>query len=356
MYQFTTTTIINSSLDSNGTTARYTGSAAGLTVTRVGTFKKANIVSVHKRAYQAGVKEVATVTVPTIAAGLVARLEIEVRIVQNQTDSEYANFSQFFKKPVIVEVLATGTANTDAKALAAQITAMKDRWGFSYITAVADDSTGVITLTATANNQAFYSVKVLKEDGSTSNSIIEPKYADVTAGTFSVTTKGKVGFGDDDHMVRSIMLPTYENTRYFGTNKEERPILGGNYSQYTLRYQVDKHVDDGIVSGGKSITTHVFYVKSDLVSGFEQELTDAGLTFGLSVTTDDASIGLSEAETTTVVAANAIGAVTFTSGTTATATVNSTTGVVTPLAAGTTVITGTDAVGNTGTVTITVVE
>ena len=40
MYQFTTTTIINSSLDSNGTTARYTGSAAGLTVTRVGTFKK----------------------------------------------------------------------------------------------------------------------------------------------------------------------------------------------------------------------------------------------------------------------------------------------------------------------------
>ena len=54
MYQFTTTTVLNSSLDSNGTTAKYSGSATGLNVTRVGSFKKANIVSIYKNAYVAG--------------------------------------------------------------------------------------------------------------------------------------------------------------------------------------------------------------------------------------------------------------------------------------------------------------
>ena len=39
MYQFTTTTIINSNLDSNGVTAKYSGDAAKFVVTRVNTFK-----------------------------------------------------------------------------------------------------------------------------------------------------------------------------------------------------------------------------------------------------------------------------------------------------------------------------
>jgi hypothetical protein len=353
MYQFTTTTILNSNKDSNGTTDRYTGSAAGLTVTRVGTFKKANIVSVYKRAYQAGVLEIAHVTVPAITSGLVARLEVEVRLVQNQTDSEYANFSQFFKKPVVVEVLATGTPATDATALAAQINGMKDRWGFSYITASTNGAD--IILTAITSNQAFFSVKVLKEAGYTNNSLVEPKYEDVTGGTFHIATAGKVGFGDDEYMIKSIMLPTYENSRYFGTNKEERPIIGGNYSQYTLRYQVEKHIDDGIVSGGTAITTHVFYVKSDLVSGFEQELTDASLTFKVALTAAKSTLDVSDGDTgTTITATNAVGALAFVSATPTVVTVNATTGAVTLVGVGTSVITATDAVGNTGTVTITV--
>ena len=46
MYQFTTTNIINSNLDSNGTTTKFAGSTTALTVTRVGKFLKASIVSV----------------------------------------------------------------------------------------------------------------------------------------------------------------------------------------------------------------------------------------------------------------------------------------------------------------------
>lgn len=352
MYQFTTTTIINSNLDPNGTTAKYTGSATAFNVTRVNKFLTNKIVSVNKRPYAPGVKEVAKVTIPTVTAGKVIRLTIDVRLSQ-QTDSEYANTYLYFKKPVVVEVLATGTAATDATALVNAIKGLKDRYGFSYVSA-ALVNTADVQVTATNNNQRFWSMVVESEKAST-NSIIQPEYDNVTAGTFSVTTPGKVGFGDDEYMIKSIMLPTYENSRYFGTNKEERPVIGGNYTQYTLRYSITKDGNDGIVAGGTSITTHVFYVKSNLVSEFEQELADAGITFGLSVTTDDDTIDLSAAETTTVVASNAVGQVTFTSGTIATATVNSSTGVVTPVAVGTTVITGTDSAGNTGTVTIRVV-
>jgi hypothetical protein len=273
MYQFSTQTIINSSLDSNGSTAKYSGSSTGLVVTRVGTFKKDNIVSIYKNPYAAGVKEVAKVRIPTVTSGKVIRLSLDVRLSQS-TQSEYANSFLHFGKPVVVEIIASGTAGTDATSLVAQINGLKDRFGVSYVTAAVID-TDYVRVTATDNNQRFYNIVVSKELASY-NSIIQPEYEDVTAGTFSVTTAGKVGFGDDEYMIKSIMIPTYENTRHFGINKEERPILGGNYTQYTLRYVITKDGTDGIVGGGTSITTHVFYVKSDLVTGFEAAIINAG--------------------------------------------------------------------------------
>ena len=71
------------------------------------------------------------------------------------------------------------------------------------------------------------------------------------------------------------MVPTIENTRAFGINQEERPVLGGNYSQFTLRYDIPKDSDDGVWAGARSITTHVFYVKSNLASAFKAEIIKA---------------------------------------------------------------------------------
>lgn len=273
MYQFTTTNIINSSLDSNGTTAKYAGTTTYLNVTRVGKFLKDNILSITKRAYYAGVKEVAKVQIPTIATGLVARLTVDVRLSQ-ETHSEYANIALAFKKPVTVEVIATGTAATDAAALVAQLNGLKDRFGSSYLVA-AVVTTDYVQVTATETSQKIYSMVVEKEKAST-NSIIMPEYENVSGSTFSVTTIGKQGFGDDNWMARKIMLPTAENVRYFGISKDERPVIGGNYNQYTLKYKVAKD-DDGIVSGGYSITTHVFYVLGSLVAAFEAEIVKVGV-------------------------------------------------------------------------------
>ena len=348
MYQFTTTTIINSNLDSNGVTAKYSGDANAFIVTRVNTFKKANIVSVYKRAYSAGVKEVAKVTVPTIAAGTVARLTVDVRLSQ-QTDSEYANSYLYFKKPVVIEIIASGTAATDATAFKNQLIALKDRFGFAYITATTSGAD--IILTATNNNQRFFSATIEKEKAST-NSIILPEYENVTAGTFSVTTPGKIGFGDDEYMIKSLMIPTLENTRYFGINKEERPILGGNYTEFVIRYSVDK-VDDGIVTGLKSITTHVFYVKSDLVAAFETEiLKTVGTLTSLSVSAVDTALVVGTDDTEALVVTGAIGSVTYATSDAAVATVAA--GTVTAVGAGSATITVTDAAGNTASIDFTV--
>ena len=270
MFQYTTTTVINSALDSNGVTLKYSGDANAFKVTRVGTFKKDNIKSVYERAYSAPTKEVATITVPSVTAGKVIRLEVDVRLSQN-TYSEYANSYLHFKKPVVVEVISTATPATDAAALAKQVAGLQDRFGESYIKAT--NAGAVITLEAKNQYQRFHNAEI-SEEVLSPNSLVQPEYK-VVSTDFAVTVPGKVGFGDDAYMIASIMVPTIENTRAFGINQEERPILGGNYSQFTLRYDIPKDSNDGIWTGARSITTHVFYVKSDLVNTFRTEITKA---------------------------------------------------------------------------------
>ena len=270
MFQYTTTTVINSALDSNGVTLKYSGDANAFKVTRVGTFKKDNIKSVYERAYSAPTKEVATITVPTVAAGKVIRLEVDVRLSQN-TYSEYANSYLYFKKPVVVEVIATADATANAAALAKQVAGLQDRFGESYIKAT--NAGAVITLEAKNQYQRFHNAEI-SEEVLSPNSLVQPEYK-VVSTDFAVTVPGKVGFGDDAYMIASIMVPTTENTRMFGINQEERPILGGNYSQFTLRYDIPKDSNDGIWTGARSITTHVFYVKSDLVNAFRTEIAKA---------------------------------------------------------------------------------
>ena len=349
MYQFTTTTVINSALDSSGI-AKYVGSAASFEVKRVNKFIKANITSINKRPYQAGVKEIAQITVPTLTANKVGRLTIDIRLSQS-TNSEYASTYLYFKKPVDVEIIATGTAATDAAAFVAQLNSLKDRYGYTYVTASVAGA--VITLTAKDNYQRFFSVTVSEQTANT-ESITMWDY--VVKATGAVTTPGLIGFGDDDWMVRAVQIPTAENVRYFGINKEERPILGGNYSEYVIRYTLTKDYTDGIVGRGTSVTTHVFYVLNSLVSAFETELAKVGVPFTVVATIDDTT--LANGQSAQLTATNNVGPVTWTitSGGTAITSLNASTGAVVAHATndGTVVFRATDSVGNYGEVTATV--
>ena len=368
MYQFTTTNVINSQyvkdydgndlLDSAGSQiAKVTGTSAGLNVPKVGNFKKANIVSIYKRPYAAGVKEVAVVRIPVITSGLVAKFAVVIKLA-GSTQSEYVNYSLDFLKPITVEVLATGTAATDAAAIVAQLNLLKDRFGSKYFTA-AVTNTDYVQITCKQYEQRVKSM-VISKSAASYNSMIDPQYEDVSSTTFSVTTAGKLGFGDTNWMLRRVMLPTAENVRVFGISKDERPVLDGNYSEYVLRYSLDKDGTDGIVSGGKSVTTHVFYVISGEVSRFETAISNVGLTVPATLqaaATGNGTLSTGSDETDQLVWSGGVGAVTFSSDQPTRATVGATTGLVTTAgvtATGAVVITATDSVGNTDTVSYTI--
>ena len=53
MFQFTTTTLINDALDYTTKLPRWVAKDETLQIKRVGTFKKANVTAMYKRAYSA---------------------------------------------------------------------------------------------------------------------------------------------------------------------------------------------------------------------------------------------------------------------------------------------------------------
>lgn len=271
MYQFTTTSVINNNLDSSGK-PKYIGDASGLHVKRVGKFKTAGIVdsTVWKNAYRAGVLETAGLTIPALTVGETLRLYVSVKLEQNAFSSYAVSNSQDFKSDINIEVISTGVAADDATALVAAYSKTVTTYEGSPKLNVSNVG-ALITIEASNLYQRFDVVEAQVETAN-GNSIASPTYVEVATG---VVTPGVAAFGSDEYMLRTIKIPTLDNTRQWGVDTDGRPIIGGNYSQYTLRYSIEKDGTDGIRGGGQSITTHVFFIPAALVADWEAELTDA---------------------------------------------------------------------------------
>lgn len=277
MFQFTTTTIINSNkavdaqgnqlLDNEGADlTKFAGDAEKgvLRVFGTGIFKSENIKSVYKRASSVGVREVSTIAIPTkpaIPVGTLLRLEVNVKL-HGRVQSDYTSYNGDFSKPAVIDILSTGDAEADAKEFARLYNKLKTEYGYNMFTVKANS--GTLTLTARENGQLL-SAELL-EVGKLGSALI-PTITSLAKST--VTTSGKKGFGDTPHMLQSIAIPTYENTRHFGILKDERPIVGAAYTQYTLKYEVLSGEDDIWNSAKKATTTHVFWVIKDLVADFD---------------------------------------------------------------------------------------
>ena len=278
MFQFTTTTIINSNqavdvqgndlLDNKGDKlTKFAGDAKQLRVFGTGIFKAENIKSVYKRASSKGVREVSTIVIPTAEAKTLLRLEVNVKL-HGRVQSDYTSYNGDFSKPAVIDILSTGVAATDAAEFARLYNKLKTEYGYNMFTAKADGAT--LTLTARENGQLISAE--LFEVGELGLKLI-PKITSLAKST--VETSGKKGFGDTPHMLQSIAIPTYENTRHFGILKDERPIVGAAYTQFTLKYEVLSGEDDIWNSAKKATTTHVFWVIDSLADNFEAEIVKA---------------------------------------------------------------------------------
>ena len=277
MFNFTTNTVINSpfaldvegkpKLDHNGADlARYFEKDGKFHVIGTGVYDKKNIRSIYKRGYQAGVREEAKLEFDKQDAGTILRLTTVIKLQEN-TKSTYVNFSYDFKQPLTVEITSTGVLADDIEALAKVINKMKVEYGRSLF--VAEATATQLNLKVRTFDQRFESIKLEKVDPDDNK--IAPEITLIKEG--EVTTPGGIGFGDDAWMIRAVEFPSYENSRHFRAIKDERPILGGNYSQYTLNYHVDMGEQQGVWQASNvTMTNHVFWVREDLVNEFEIEL------------------------------------------------------------------------------------
>ena len=103
----------------------------------------------------------------------------------------------------------------------------------------------------------------------------------VNGGIWKEVAKGEItkcvnGFGTYDQILKDLRLPTMESRRWEAVNKEELPIPGTLYNQYTLDYCVERGIlgTDAVGDMVKSLTHHVFFVPQALATAFEAELAD----------------------------------------------------------------------------------
>lgn len=292
MFQFTTTNVINSDKDLTTGKALYEVKNDTLVVKRVANFKKENIAAIYKAV--AVDPENAKVTIDltgvSATAGDVLRLSIYVGLSQASQDSRYSNDMIYKGKPFSVDFVWQDTAANSAKKLVETIKKYSLLvYGEKLLTA--SNSSAFITIEATNEYQRFKRVDLEKFEKTPDEYPYSGKYtvikslsnlASKTSTQLNGTTEGffagKEGFGTYSFLLHNLRLPTSARTRAFGINQDETPIVGAKYNQYTIHYCANRGVL-GLNAVGdtvKSVTTHVFYVKSDLASAFEALLEQVG--------------------------------------------------------------------------------
>ena len=276
MLNFTTTTIVNS------TDGLFSGSLANsgrLYVKNVGSFTALEIKKAYKKAATPEVIASTSVVTSTPAIGDIYRLVIDIELHKSDS-SIYARPWPTKGKPVYVEAIA---ASEDAVALAtALVKNASEYMNLVYDKQIlnvsniggSDGKTALSTITITGvdGTQNLKSV-VLEKWVENVESYAGGKWVNVVTATPS---NGKPAFGNYQHLIHNVVLPTYENTRDAILDVEgartNAPMLSGSYTQYVITKEADRDPYGMQAVGQKltSVTEHVFWVESAAVSEFEK--------------------------------------------------------------------------------------
>lgn len=297
MFQFTTTNVINSNKDlTTGKALWSTKDAAGdkpavLSVKRVGNFSANNVIAIYKAAAVDPELAKATIDLSQVsgATGDQFRLHIYIGLTQASQDSRYSNDLELKGKPFSVDFIWGEDASKTVEKLVKTINKYELLVYGDKLLNVTSKTT-FLTIEATNEYQRFVVLNIEKFDKSAYHGLGEysvvrsledldkkdtnAEVTDTAEGYFV----GKEGFGTYSFLLHNLRIPTSARTRAFGVNQDETPIIGAKYNQYTIYYCVNRGIlgDNAVGDLVKSRTTHVFYVKQDLASGFETALAKVG--------------------------------------------------------------------------------
>ena len=203
--------------------------------------------------------------------GKVIQLQLDL-ILQGSQDGAYAQFAVHKGEPFYCEyfVKATtaslGALATDFGAILNSYFLKGDRKELNVTVAGT-----VITITATTPYQRFVEANSAIVQV---NSAWDDAPLVIVEG--EVTVNGDEGKGQYWQLVKNLRLPTLERERFGAMLQDEKPVVGGQYIQYTLFLEADRGFTGSGAVGQKlqSATAHTFFVLSTLEDDFEDFFAD----------------------------------------------------------------------------------
>lgn len=297
MFQFTTTTVINSAKDyTNPSVDLFKGDSKYFDVKRVNRFKVKNIRSVYKQDPVAQSNAKATIDMAKVKTVLTTskatkgtfRVEIYVHLAQSNNNPLYSNTWVVKGRPWTFEFSATSTeeAGNIVDKIIKMITKFKLFTMDTEQLKVTKEGTKLV-LTAQDPYQIFSKVELQYFDPNigTTTGCCTPRGEYAPVENYGVTdvasiTPGNEGFGTFEWIMRNLRLPTAEQTRWNALYQDDRPMVGATYTQYTLEYCENRGIlgGDAVGEETKSVTTHVFFVNQTVKTQFEAALSAAGIT------------------------------------------------------------------------------
>lgn len=284
MFNFTTTTVVNSDKDTSGkdlfkaiTKTDPDGTIhKEVMVCRHLTFKDKNIQAIYKREYQAEKAPKVTIDLSGVAAEAatkdqIFRLNLYIRLSGSQ-DERYANALVYKGKPFLVEFPVK--AGEAATAIATKIVGIVNK----YQNMVYEDrlvkvtaSAGTVVLEGISGEQRFSKVAIEmwdKDEYVTKSELVNG--VDAT-GKITLNEVGANGFGTYRQILKDLRLPTADNTRWGRIVEDEAPIPGAKYDQYTIYYCVNRGPlgSDVVGQNVTSVTCHVFFINKNLTTAWE---------------------------------------------------------------------------------------
>lgn len=293
MFQFTTTTVINSNEDyTSGLKPLWSAQEAAndkpasMNIKRHLNFKQPNVVSITKAEYTA--PKFAKATLDLSYLGKTEgnfRIAMYIKLASTSANSYYANDLVFKGKPLYIEfVWKKGEA---AETVAKKIKDIVKKYMLMVyekdLVKVDVEGTKVV-ITGIDEYQRFERVDVeeyvkgevpmfgtyeVVKSAMTEAHKEDPEYDE----NFTIE-QGVEGFGTYQWILKNLRLPTAARTSWTAINADEVPIIGAKYNEYIIRYCVNRGIMGGDAVGEvtKSLTTHVFYVNQNVSAEFEAAL------------------------------------------------------------------------------------
>lgn len=272
MFNWTTTTLINE-IPSNKVVKEG--------VLRIGKhlFEKRWVESIRKaKGHKMELCE-ATVDLSKVNLGdaTVARLYIYVGL-EGSEESTYAN--DWYRKGMPLSVsFAVGTAAEMGKAIVDTVKTFNVFTKVKKVLDVTTDGEGKVTIKGTHEHQRLQKIAILVEDPASKlgeeKVVAEYEMNRKTNAAIAIVNPGVNGFGTYSQLLKDLRLPTAAHNSWLSVQKDEMPVVGAIYHQYIINYYAPSTANPSFTAVGNrsmSETTHVFWVREDLVSDWESVL------------------------------------------------------------------------------------